>query len=93
MINVAGCCFVKLFFYYNCYNDFILYDYDNYDSLLFSYDKQVKVLKDKLKTKEPDESTDMTKVKEALLQLEKKGKELVKKQMDIEKKEKVSQLT
>lgn len=88
MINVAGCCFVKLFFYYNCYND-----YDNYDSLLFSYDKQVKVLKDKLKTKEPDESTDMTKVKEALLQLEKKGKELVKKQMDIEKKEKVSQLT
>lgn len=59
-------------------------------TLCFSYENQVKVLRDKLKTKETDESTDMTKVKQALLQLEKKGDELVKKQMDIEKKEKVS---
>ncbi|KAK3883073.1 hypothetical protein Pcinc_012585 [Petrolisthes cinctipes] len=53
------------------------------------YENQVKVLKEKLKTKDSEDSTDMTKVKQALLQLEKKGEEICVKQKEMEKKEKL----
>ncbi|XP_045612500.1 hsp90 co-chaperone Cdc37 [Procambarus clarkii] len=53
------------------------------------YEKQVESLKEKLKSPAVAESTDMTKIKQALSELEKKGEQLVNKQNEIEKKEKL----
>ncbi|KAK7080490.1 hsp90 co-chaperone Cdc37 [Halocaridina rubra] len=51
------------------------------------YEAQIKKLKEKMKTSE--ESTDMTTLKAALNELEKKGENIIKKQKDFEKKEKL----
>ncbi|XP_042203686.1 hsp90 co-chaperone Cdc37-like [Homarus americanus] len=53
------------------------------------YDRQVKTLKQKLETEPTHDSTDMSKLKEALAELEKKGANLLGKQKDLEKKEKL----
>lgn len=53
------------------------------------YENQVKGLKIKLQSAGPDSSTDMSSIKQALSELEKKGDELVSKQKEIEKKEKL----
>lgn len=53
------------------------------------YENRVKVLKDKFQTANTAESTDMVNLKQALVELEKKGEQLVSKQKEMEKKERL----
>lgn len=54
------------------------------------YDKEVKTLKEEISKAKESGVEDMSKLKQALSELEKKGDTLVKKQNELEKKEKVT---